>query len=130
MRFLVTFPCNTALTSAAGSSAIFQKCSIMKQREIVAPAMPLTELNVQRPSKASVSPAPQLLVGYESAVMLPLGRLKIHPFNSRARRTQARIEEVRDMLIADNTQAPQAQRSATQDRRSLFTRHSPSRRLL
>lgn len=102
----------------------------MKQREIVAPAMPLTELNVQRPSKASVSPAPQLLVGDESAVMLPLGRLKIHPFNSRARRTQARIEEVRDMLIADNTQAPQAQRSATQDRRSLFTRHSPSWRLL
>lgn len=36
--------------------------------------------------------------------MIPLSRLKIHPFNSRAQRTQARIEEVRDMLEAENNQ--------------------------
>lgn len=36
--------------------------------------------------------------------MIPLSRLKIHPFNSRAQRTQARIEEVKDMLEAENNQ--------------------------
>lgn len=36
--------------------------------------------------------------------MIPLSRLKIHPFNSRAHRTQTRIEEVRDMLEAEHQQ--------------------------
>lgn len=35
---------------------------------------------------------------------IPLARLRIHPFNSRAIRTQSRIEEVRDLLEAEHTQ--------------------------
>ena len=37
-------------------------------------------------------------------MMIPLSRLKIHPFNSRTQRTQERIEEVRDMLEAEHKQ--------------------------
>lgn len=36
--------------------------------------------------------------------MIPLSKLKIHPFNSRVVRPQERIEEVRDMLTAENRQ--------------------------
>jgi len=88
----------------------------MKQRGIVTPDMPLAELHVVHAAKKRVSSAPQGLADDDSAsmlagqkvssewLMIPLSKLKIHPFNSRARRSQARIEEVRDMLISSNTQ--------------------------
>lgn len=103
----------------------------MKQRQIKAPDMPLAPLNVPPRTKTVPPPSPPP-VEQEAGVpplqvvervkerpanaadttgggpgewlMIPLSRLKIHPFNSRTQRTQERIEEVRDMLEAEHKQ--------------------------
>ena len=49
-------------------------------------------------------PAPPAASAALAIVMIPLSKLKIHPFNSRVVRPQERIEEVRDMLTAENKQ--------------------------
>lgn len=78
-----------------------------------AAAVPPTESSTeQAPSTApspaagspSLAPLPTADQTSQNSRMIPLSRLKIHPFNSRAQRTQARIEEVRDMLEAENNQ--------------------------
>ena len=51
---------------------------------------------------------PALVTGAPSqpslqGVMIPITKLKIHPFNSRHYRTQQRIEEVRDLLVSAGT---------------------------
>lgn len=94
----------------------------MKQRRIPAPEMPLASLHVQpateqlaepvselqvatvRQIAAVQPPAPPAASETRAIVMIPLSKLKIHPFNSRVVRPQERIEEVRDMLTAENKQ--------------------------
>lgn len=53
---------------------------------------------------AKAQEPPSVLVTSPPACMIPLSKLKIHPFNSRTQRTQERIEEVRDMLEAEGIQ--------------------------
>lgn len=79
----------------------------MKQRVIQAPGMPLASWPSQPARDGGEStPSPALPTSVESSqiIKIPLSRLRIHPFNSRAERPQERIEEVRDMLIGQNTQ--------------------------
>ncbi len=103
----------------------------MKQRQIKAPDMPLAALKgAVLPKSASHSPPDSVLQDAEATplhlvekaleqpttfteaaggdhgdwVMIPLSKLRIHPFNSRTQRTQERIEEVRDMLEAKHKQ--------------------------
>ena len=47
---------------------------------------------------------PSSSVASSGTCMIPLSKLKLHPFNSRTDRTTARIEEVRLMLEAENIQ--------------------------
>ncbi len=97
----------------------------MKQRQIKAPDMPLAALKAPAQPKpvihapqdsvqeAEVAPLhlvetvveaqPTTVPEYDEGdhgdwLMIPLSKLKIHPFNSRAIRTQERIEEVKNML--------------------------------
>lgn len=62
------------------------------------------------PAPAASTPSPAPFVGGKAAApareirKIPLSKLKIHPFNSRVVRPQERIEEVRDMLTAENKQ--------------------------
>ena len=87
----------------------------MKQR-VITPNMPLVAL---KPQTGDGSPPPtnekkvQTILPMVSPVAdkdskvilrLPLSSLRIHPFNSRVVRPQERIEEVRDMLTAENKQ--------------------------
>ncbi len=51
----------------------------------------------EKSAAASANPAREIR-------KIPLSKLKIHPFNSRVVRPQERIEEVRDMLTAENKQ--------------------------
>lgn len=79
----------------------------MKQRVIQAPGMPLASWpsqQVRDNSEPAPSPTPPATIDPAQIIKIPLSRLKIHPFNSRAERPQERIEEVRDMLIGQNTQ--------------------------
>ncbi len=102
----------------------------MKQRQIKAPDMPLAALKGPALPKPAIHPPQDSLQEVEAAplhlvekaveqpatfqeaaggdhgdwMMIPLSRLKIHPFNSRTQRTQERIEEVRDMLEAEHKQ--------------------------
>lgn len=103
----------------------------MKQRQIKAPDMPLAPLNAPPRTKTVTPHPPAALPEAEPSLqphvveriaerftpaagafggdggewlMIPLSRLKIHPFNSRTQRTQERIEEVRDMLEAEHKQ--------------------------
>lgn len=89
----------------------------MKRRVIQTPDMPLPEYAVSHRSDELGTPAAKDLTATIATVplvpsvtkdgswaMIPLSRLKIHPFNSRTQRTQERIEEVRDMLEAEHMQ--------------------------
>lgn len=71
----------------------------MKQRQKT-PDMPLAmPIQEQSPATAADDQPTGLLT-------VPMSRLKIHPFNSRAVRTQERIEEVCDMLKASTQREP------------------------
>ena len=67
------------------------------QAEAIVTPLPSPASRVEMSAATSSNPAREIR-------KIPLSKLKIHPFNSRVVRPQERIEEVRDMLTAENKQ--------------------------
>lgn len=70
----------------------------------VSPRPTTTTTQTQKPRINHPEPVSHATDGNKEIFKLPLSRLKIHPFNSRAVRTQERIDEVKDMLEAEHKQ--------------------------
>lgn len=79
-------PLAEIIQAEAGEKEGIERPALDAERQYAAPPLAL-----------SMSPVREIR-------MIPLSKLRIHPFNSRIVRPQERIEEVRDMLTAENKQ--------------------------